>query len=50
MTGWVLEVKQSVAAYEEQRRERELRQFARRISKLGYTLAPVTESSAPPAL
>jgi transposase len=42
-------VEQSAAAYEEQRRERELRQLSRRASKLGFALAPVTESSAVPA-
>ena len=42
-------VEQSAATYEEQRRERELRQLARRASKLGFALAPVTEPSAVPA-
>jgi hypothetical protein len=31
---------QSAAAYEEQRRQRELRQLSRRAQKLGYTLMP----------
>jgi transposase len=39
-------VEQSAVAYEEQRRERELRQLARRASKLGFALAPVPDPSA----
>jgi transposase len=41
-------VEQSAAEYEDQRRERELRQLARRASKLGFDRAPVTESPAMP--
>ena len=37
---------QSAAEYEEQRRERELRQLQRRASKLGMTLTPVDRASA----
>ena len=33
---------QSAAVYEEQRRQRELRQLTRRAQKLGFTLTPVT--------
>jgi transposase len=42
------DVEQSAVAYEEQRRERELRQLARRASKLGFALAPMTDPSAAP--
>jgi hypothetical protein len=42
-------VAQSAGEYEEQRRERELRQLTRRAQKLGYTLAPGPAPSALPA-
>lgn len=42
-------VAQSAGEYEEQRRERELRQLTRRAQKLGYTLAPAPPPSALPA-
>ena len=42
-------VEQSAVAYEEQRRERELRQLARRASKLGFALTPVTDLPTAPA-
>jgi transposase len=42
-------VEQSAGEYEEQRRERELRQLTRRASKLDYTLAPAPVLAALPA-
>ncbi len=36
---------QSAAEYEEQRRERELRQLQRRASKLGITLTPLVTAN-----
>ena len=40
---------ESAAEYDRQRRERELKQLARRAQKLGYTLTavPATESESP---
>jgi transposase len=42
-------VEQSADDFEEQRRERELRQLTRRASKLGFTLAPASSLSSLPA-
>jgi hypothetical protein len=42
-------VEQSAGEFEEQRRERELRQLTRRASKLGFTLAPASSLSSLPA-
>jgi len=42
-------VEQSAGEFEEQRRERELRQLTRRASKLGLTLTPTTPATALPA-
>jgi transposase len=37
---------ESAAAYEQQRREREMRQLTRRAAKRGFALAPVPEPVA----
>jgi hypothetical protein len=41
-------VEQSAGEFEEQRRERELRQLARRAGKLGRTLTPATPTTGLP--
>jgi hypothetical protein len=43
-------VEQTAGEFEEQRRERELRQLTRRASKLGLTLTPATPATALPAV
>lgn len=42
-------IEQSAGEFEEQRRERELRQLTRRASKLGLTLTPASSTTVLPA-